>query len=70
MLTKTEIRLLDRYLSIHERYVDKPVFYNALTNIVPTYRAEELYENDAYEQYLETLINDNNDIQISSKSVC
>lgn len=56
MLTNTEIRLLDRYLSIHERYVDKPIFYNALANIVPTSRAEQLFESDAYESYIETLI--------------
>ena len=56
MLTKTETRLLDRYLSIHERYVDKPIFYSALANIVPTSRAEQLFESDAYEDYIENLV--------------
>lgn len=56
MLTKTETRLIDRYLSIHERYVDKPIFYSALANIVPTSRAEELFESDAYEDYIENLV--------------
>lgn len=56
MLTKTETRLLDRYLTIHERYVDKPIFYSALANIVPTSRAEELFESDAYEDYIENLV--------------
>ena len=59
MLTKTETRLLDRYLTIHERYVDKPIFYSALANIVPTHRAEQLFESDAYEHYIEGLVNDN-----------
>ena len=56
MLTKTETRLLDRYLTIHERYVDKPIFYSALANIVPTSRAEQLFESDAYEDYIENLV--------------
>ena len=55
MLTNTEIRLIDRYLTIHERQLDKAIFYNALGQIVPIDRAEELFENDAYEEYLETL---------------
>ena len=58
MLTKTETRLIDKYLSIHERYVDKAIFYNALANIVPTGRAEELFESDAYECYIENLVTD------------
>jgi len=56
MLTKTETRLIDKYLSIHERYVDKPIFYNALANIVPSSRAEQLFESDAYEDYIENLL--------------
>lgn len=59
MLTKTETRLLDRYLTIHERYVNKPIFYSALANIVPTSRAEELFESDAYEDYIENLVEEN-----------
>ena len=61
MLTKTETRLLDRYLTIHERYVDKPIFYRALANIVPTSRAEQLFESDAYECYIESLVTENED---------
>ena len=61
MLTKTETRLIDRYLSIHERYVDKAIFYNALANIVPTSRAEELFESDAYSEYIENLVSENKD---------
>ena len=56
MLTNTETRLLDRYLTIHERYVDRAIFYNALCNIVPTSRAEELFESDAYNEYIENLV--------------
>jgi len=56
MLTNTETRLLDRYLTIHERYVDKPIFYSALANIVPTSRAEQLFESGAYEDYIENLL--------------
>jgi len=58
MLTNTETRLIDRYLSIHERYVDKPIFYSALANIVPTSRAEQLFESDAYECYIEGLVDE------------
>jgi hypothetical protein len=56
MLTNTETRLIDKYLSIHERYVDKAIFYSALANIVPTSRAEQLFESDAYEDYIENLV--------------
>jgi len=56
MLTKTETRLIDRYLTIHERTLDKAIFYNCLGQIVPVDRAQELYENDAYETYLESLV--------------
>lgn len=59
MLTNTETRLLDKYLSIHERYVDKPIFYNALANIVPSSRAEQLFESNAYEDYIENLVTQN-----------
>ena len=59
MLTKTETRLIDRYLLIHERYVDKPIFYSALSNIVPTSRAEQLFESDAYEEYIENIVHNN-----------
>jgi len=58
MLTKTETRLIDRYLTVHERQLDKAIFYNALGQIVPIGRAEELFENDAYEEYLESLVDD------------
>ena len=61
MLTKTETRLIDRYLTIHERYVDKAIFYSALANIVPTHRAEELFESDAYNDYIENLVTDSKD---------
>jgi hypothetical protein len=39
--------------------VDKPIFYNALANIVPTSRAEELFESDAYGEYIENLVDNN-----------
>jgi hypothetical protein len=58
MLTKNETILLDKYLVIHERYVDEPIFYCALANIVPTSRAEELFESDAYSDYIENLVTD------------
>jgi hypothetical protein len=58
MLTKGETLLIDRYLTIHERYVDEPIFYCALANIVPISRAEQLFESDAYNQYIEDLFND------------
>lgn len=61
MLTKTETRLVDKYLSIHERYVDKAIFYRALLNIVPRWRAEQLHDSDAYEEYIKDLAGDKDD---------
>jgi hypothetical protein len=58
MLTNIETRLIDKYLTIHERYVDEAIFYCALANIVPTSRAELLFESDAYNDYIEDLVND------------
>jgi hypothetical protein len=58
MLTKTEIRLIDRYFMIHERNFSKAIFYNSLGQIVPVDRAQELYECDAYEEYLESLLDE------------
>jgi hypothetical protein len=54
MLTKTEIRLLDRYFSIYARDFDKATFYQAVANTFPSWRGEQLFESDAYETYLET----------------
>lgn len=65
MLTNTETRLLDRHLTIHYRTFDKAVFYQAVANCFPSGRGEELFESDAYEEYLENLINDNINIQIN-----
>ena len=58
-LTKTETWLLDREILMHEVTLDRAIFYKLLSRIVTHWRCEELYENDAYEQYLESLINDN-----------
>jgi len=58
-LTKTETWLLDREILMHEVTLDRAMFYKLLTQIVTHWRAEELHDNDAYEQYLDTLINDN-----------
>jgi hypothetical protein len=58
-LTKTETRLIDREILIHEPSLDRAIFYNLLSRIVTHWRCEELHDNDAYEQYLDTLINDN-----------
>ena len=58
MLTNIETKLIDKYLTVHELYVDEPIFYCALANIVPIDRAELLFESDAYTQYIEDLVND------------
>jgi hypothetical protein len=57
-LTKTETRILDRYFSIYGQTFDEATFYQAVTQSFPTYRGEELFENDAYIDYLETLVYD------------
>jgi len=57
-LTKTESWLIDREILIHELTLDRAIFYSVLGRIVAHWRAEELHDNDAYEQYLETLLND------------
>jgi hypothetical protein len=59
MLTNIETKLIDKYLTIHERYVDEPIFYSALANIVPISRAEQLFEGDAYGEYIENLVSEN-----------
>jgi hypothetical protein len=51
--------LMDREILIHEVTLDRAMFYKLLSQIVTHWRAEELHDNDAYEQYLDTLINDN-----------
>lgn len=57
-LTRTETRVIDREILIHELTLDRAIFYSVLGRVMPHWRAEELHDNDAYEQYLETLIND------------
>ena len=58
-LTKTETWLLDREILIHEVTLDRAMFYKLLTQIVTHWRAEELYDNDAYEDYIENLVDNN-----------
>jgi hypothetical protein len=58
MLTNTETRILDRQLTIHYRTFDKAAFYQVVANCFPTGRGEELFENDAYEEYLESLLSE------------
>ena len=57
-LTTNETRLIDREILIHELTLDRAIFYSVLGRVMAHWRAEELHDNDAYEQYLETLIND------------
>ena len=57
-LTKTETRILDRYFSIYAQTFDEAIFYQAVTQTFPVSRGEELFENDAYIDYLETLVYD------------
>tara|TARA_R110000868_G_scaffold73509_7_gene213126 strand:- start:85 stop:276 length:192 start_codon:yes stop_codon:yes gene_type:complete len=58
MLTNIEIKLLDRHLCIYAQTFDKHTFYKAIADTFPSWRGEELFENDAYEEYLETLTNE------------
>ena len=57
-LTRTETRMIDREILIHKLTLDRAIFYSVLGRVMTHWRAEELHDNDAYEQYLETLIND------------
>jgi hypothetical protein len=59
MLTNIEIKLLDRHLCIYALTFDKHTFYKAIADIFPSWRGEELHDNDAYEQYLENLLGEN-----------
>jgi hypothetical protein len=56
MLTNTETKLLDRYLSIYGQTFDSATFYQAVANIFPNSRGEQLFESDAYQCYIENLI--------------
>jgi len=58
MLTKIETKLLDRYISIYGQTFDRATFYQAVANIFPNSRGEQLFESDAYQCYLENLVSD------------
>lgn len=58
-LTKTETWLLDREILMHEVTLDRAIFYNLLSRIVTHWRCEELYDNDAYGDYIENLVDNN-----------
>jgi hypothetical protein len=58
MLTKIETKLIDNYISIYGETFDKATFYQAVANTIPTHRAEELFESDAFTEYLEQLLED------------
>lgn len=58
-LTKTETWLLDREILIHEVTLDRAMFYKLLSQIVTHWRCEELHDNDAYEDYIENLVDNN-----------
>ena len=58
-LTKTETWLLDREILMHEVTLDRAIFYKLLSRIVAHWRAEELHDNDAYEDYIENLVDNN-----------
>jgi hypothetical protein len=57
-LTKQETRLIDQEILIHNLTLNRAIFYSVLGRVMSHWRAEELHDNDAYEQYLESLIND------------
>ena len=57
-LTRNETKLIDQEILIHNLTLDRAIFYSVLGRVMAHWRAEELHDNDAYEQYLETLIND------------
>lgn len=56
MLTNIETKLIDRYISIYGQTFDRATFYHAVANTVPAWRAEQLYENDCFTDYLENLV--------------
>lgn len=58
MLTKDETKLLDRQISIYAQTFDRATFYQILANTFPSWRGQTLFDNDAYEEYLEDLVND------------
>lgn len=58
MLTNIETKLLDRYLTIYAETFDEATFYQAVANIFPNSRGEQLFESDAYQCYLENLVSD------------
>ena len=57
-LTRTETRMIDREILIHNLTLNRAIFYSVLGRVMTHWRCEELHDNDAYEQYLETLIHD------------
>jgi len=57
-LTRNETRMIDREILIHNLTLNRAIFYSVLGRVMTHWRAEELHDNDAYEQYLESLIND------------
>jgi hypothetical protein len=50
---------MDREILIHEVTLDRAMFYKLLSQIVTHWRAEELHDNDAYEDYIENLVDNN-----------
>jgi len=58
MLTNTETKLLDRHFSIYAETFNEATFYQAVANIFPNSRGEQLFESDAYQCYIENLIYD------------
>jgi len=55
-MTRTEIEIIDNYIIANYDKLTCSVFYQAVANTLPSGRSEELYEHDAYTDYLLTLL--------------
>ena len=46
-LTRTETRMIDREILIHNLTLNRAIFYSVLGRVMTHWRCEELHDNDA-----------------------